>query len=514
MNFIMVPISENEMEIVEAGKVSESHKDVSVSTRIVNAGLSSTLDNEVSLSFLCEKGKETGDDMRSEIPKATNCGQSLEMEIEEAVSKSPSLREARPDGQSSAREINAVVRKSEGSDEVRPEEKLSGIEMRRNYDVASARGATVVVKRSNTSSLFGKQKKVVKTASQPDRSSGHQDEQDKLPEQKKMKGVTVAEESVEELQKQDKMIEGIQTDVSSVMLERTASLNLQAEDSEQASCIVCIIFRVFLNLNTWESSVLFIGLWYVQVEAKSKVERIKSTFSLPFHDFSGVVDSDELPGQKEKARQEEEDRQAAGTVKVEKNPIEDSTYIELDANESSGNDETEQGIALCADDRHRFWGPDNSPGGLSHASVSTVVEKQVDTLFGSNSGSQLPLSVSQRYRMHGVDSKSKYSDSRVSEQEHLTQLSSKKAMADNHVVAVAPFDYGAAKEKLGYLRELDDSNREKRLKRASSKDQTDGSSKAIFDPNRRLDGYKPEGITPGKRRQVFPQTGNRTGFFK
>jgi hypothetical protein len=116
--------------------------------------------------------------------------------------------------------------------------------------------------------------------------------------------------------------------------------------------------------------------------------------------------------------------------------------------------------------------------------------------------------------MHGVDSKSKCFETRASEQEHLTQLPSKKAMADNHVVAVAPFDYAAAKEKLGYLRELEDSNREKSVKQTSSANQIDGSKKAIFDPNRRVDGYKPEGITPGKRRQVFPQTGNRTGFFK
>ena len=257
-----------------------------------------------------------------------------------------------------------------------------------------------------------------------------------------------------------------------------------------------------------------IDLCNAQVEAQSKAEKIKTSFSLPFHTFDSVDDFDKSLLQKEKHIQSQEDRQAADTVKLERKQIEDITFIELDANESYGNDETEKGIAFNADDRHRLWGSDNTLGGLSHESVSTMVEKQIDTSSNSDSEPRLPLSVSQRYRAQSARSESKFSNDQPSEVKQLSQLPCKKAMTENHVVAVTPFDYTAAKEKMGYLRELHDNKRDKRVKQTSTESQTDSSSKAIFDPNRRVDGFKPEGITPGKRRQVFPQTGNRTGVFK
>ena len=196
VNFNVVPISslyENVKEIGEGVRLSESSNDrvdVERSTTLVDGATFSV----VPMSSLCDNEKEIG----------------------EGVIESESSKQLRHEGQLLEKEIS------------------------RGDKMAFAQGASVIVKRSSTPSLFGKQRKVIKTVNEPQRSSEDQGMPSKMSEGKQMERIKIiseSQESVEDPEKQDKM--DIEIDDSTDVLGRTASLHIEAVDFEQASYGVC-----------------------------------------------------------------------------------------------------------------------------------------------------------------------------------------------------------------------------------------------------------------------------------
>ena len=208
----------------------------------IDAERSSTLEDEVNftvvpISSLYENVKEIGEGVsvsespndRLDVEKSTTLVDGATF----SVTPMSSLCD-------DEKEIGKGVIESESSKQVRHEGHVLEKEISRGDKMAFAQGARVIVKRSSTPSLFGKQRKVIKTVNEPRRLSEDQGKPSEMPKGKQMeriKTINESQESVEDPEKQDKM--DIEIDDSTDVLGRTASLHIEAVDFEQASYGVC-----------------------------------------------------------------------------------------------------------------------------------------------------------------------------------------------------------------------------------------------------------------------------------
>eukprot|EP00250_Pteridium_aquilinum_P001753 c11971_g1_i1 orf=139-3204(+) len=280
-----------------------------------------------------------------------------------------------------------------------------------------------------------------------------------------------------------------------------------------------------------------------QAEARSRAERIRASFALPFHTFDGGESSSKPALEHERVRAEQffDENTAA---ELEQQQTEDIILMETHISDSFRDQETQQasysvvkGICVSTDGvQHRLWWPD------SLGSDNSMVNEPADTSDAKSLEPELPLSLSQKFRpfqnrREGMQSDRQFTQSRMNnanglenEGPNLGQGSYAPSFSQlanqNHsdgMPLFTPFDYAAAKQNMGFLRgagearvgteEPPSTAGSMRFHQGSSKNHM-GSNQRIFDPHRRVKDFKPEGISPGKRRQVFPQSGNRTGVFK
>ncbi|MCO5615130.1 hypothetical protein L7F22_069419 [Adiantum nelumboides] len=264
---------------------------------------------------------------------------------------------------------------------------------------------------------------------------------------------------------------------------------------------------------------------FKQAEAESRAERIRASFSLPFHTFDG------------------KDSTAQGLAKVSSEQLfhqdkvtepklqETEDVILLEADSGDGFLEGDaggvtytinKGISISSEGvQHRLWWPDSLCSAQA-PSPDTREEGAFDTSNASSLQTEHPVPLSQKFRQQRPDTQYKPQPSQLSpinpkeigydeckSYEHKNQMQA-------GIASATPFDYEAAKKNMNLFRGLGGNNKQGEVSRSANFKEGNRreSTERIFDPQRGVKEFKPEGITPGKRRQVFPQSGNRTGVFK
>ncbi|KAI5078454.1 hypothetical protein GOP47_0006125 [Adiantum capillus-veneris] len=252
---------------------------------------------------------------------------------------------------------------------------------------------------------------------------------------------------------------------------------------------------------------------FEQAEAKSRAEKIRASFALPFHSFSG---GDSLAQRHTKVAAAEQvfDQDKETESKLEE--TEDVIFLEGDTSEEAEKTTyiVNKGISIGSDGvRHRLWWPD-SLGSAEAPSLDTREEGPCDVINSSSLQMELPVPLSQKYRQQRPGMYYKLQSSQVSTT-NASDVGQEERQSYKHT-SVTPFDYAAAKKNMGLSRghsgavEQVEGSSPARFNEGSRRESTE----RIFDPKRSIKEFKAEGITPGKRRQVFPQSGNRTGVFK
>lgn len=163
-------------------------------------------------------------------------------------------------------------------------------------------------------------------------------------------------------------------------------------------------------------------------------------------------------------------------------------------------------------------------------------KKQQRSPSDSTSSLQQEGSTNSGRVLHGDSGKGKFEHQHVKNQKQKHAGVDRRAEAQSNVnkdemSLVSPFDYGAARRELGLegnlTSKIEDSNSQrgrgrgrgfvnpnKRQKQVPPPKSASGTREA-FDPLRRVrQEPRPEGIPAAKRRQVFPQTGNRSASFR
>lgn len=312
-----------------------------------------------------------------------------------------------------------------------------------------------------------------------------------------------------------------------------------------------------------------------QAEARLKAEKIRASLALPFHSFDGVNQSHQtVTLLEEKCRNLEAVNKYGeehGTHELPQKVIADE-YMSLhsmdtegvqpegvmhlsgkDKENESGKDPNlvgllQEGIGISErGTKHRQWWPDVTCSAQQLSSDFTLDEtSEIGEV--KRMASELPLSISEKYRKshqcrEGWGSSALVSSSTMSnvsaelsgyctlgmsnahalkhdvmKKKHATFGGGEELNSEQKSIDTKPFDYGAARKTMGCFGGWTDSNDgiegPALWKSRRSKQIRSGSEETSFDPLRKVKEFKPEGINPGKRRQVFPHTGNRTGVFK
>lgn len=471
--------------------------------------------------------------------------------------------------------ISDVTRESESVQNVPPSqysenmEGVSGTNLACKSEQGGINGATVVLKRETKSSLFGKQKekekptRKVKSYAEADFDFSSRDmstERNELLEVEKMKGGVVAVPSAVVMKratasslfgkekKISKVVDKVQNfplaavveplEVGSTGKQEATPHRRQIEDlAYMLGRRTPLQMEAQGNTHSVEDP--------EQVEAKSRAEKIRASFSLPFHTFDGVDYSCKPVIQHGKDELEQEHKQTRNFVHSQEQQTEDLIFLETDTSENfhectggQASDLVRKGIGTSASGTpHRLWWPDTL-GSAQESASDTMFEEPPGTCDAGKLESELPLSISQKYwpshhRREGMQSEPQGSQLGTRKANHLEHelrhqsrlFSHKKHMSQSHdegSISVTPFDYAAAKKKMGSFRGFKEATEgiegpntpKSKLSKQGSRGNHIGGNETIFDPSGRIKEFKPEGISPGKRRQVFPQTGNRTGVFK
>ncbi|MCO5577591.1 hypothetical protein L7F22_031422 [Adiantum nelumboides] len=264
---------------------------------------------------------------------------------------------------------------------------------------------------------------------------------------------------------------------------------------------------------------------FEQAEAQSRAERIRASFSLPFHTFDG---KDSTAQGLAKVTSEQPFHQDKVT-ESELQETEDVILLEVDSGDGFLEGEAglvtytiNKGISISSEGvQHRLWWPDSLCSAQA-PSFDTREEVACDISSASSLQMEHPVPLSQKFRQQRLDTQYKPQLSQLSTinpkeigYEERKPYEHKNQMQEG-IASVTPFDYEAAKKNMNLFRGLGGTIKQGEV--SSSANFKEGnrreSTERIFDPQRGVKEFKPEGIPPGKRRQVFPQSGNRTGVFK
>lgn len=290
----------------------------------------------------------------------------------------------------------------------------------------------------------------------------------------------------------------------------------------------------------------------MQMEARRKAEEIKSSVSLPFH--GGAVNFEDVGVSKIQTQSGVADMSSMTVlqklgVKVRdkgKLPLQESRQWGDEVSFEVGEDRPETGeeyqhMPDSGEQQHRWAG--------RVSETSHRVEGRLEELAGTSSSLPTPLSEARRISNKGQDGvdmrkrakggiprlvkylgkKRKAMGTQTSNSEQVGTSKSKKkrprkadfkpgSAAAGSVGVAIPFDYEAAKQALGVGAQLS-RNRSDDLPHGRLSGKRKQTVRKVapsgFDPYRKgMTEPKPEGIRPGNRRQVFPQSGNRSMTFK
>ncbi|KAH7441963.1 hypothetical protein KP509_03G064000 [Ceratopteris richardii] len=250
----------------------------------------------------------------------------------------------------------------------------------------------------------------------------------------------------------------------------------------------------------------------MQAEAKARAEKIRASFSLPFHSFEGG----QMITEEQSAVALEQDYNERVPQGLESQEIEDISPLKDDLVTSSverGTDEQghmiSKGICISPDGvQCRLWWPDRLGTAAVLSSVKSDNDPQ-DVADSNSSQTEYPVPLSQKFSQQKERSKMNTQLSLP----NTYNASGIKQEGQSPTESVTPFDYAAAKKNMDFFRSPFETKQGEGSNLAGWNERRE-SSQRIFNPRTQMKEFKPEGITPGKRRQVFPQSGNRTGVFK